>query len=168
MGNMTTIYIGAIIAFLGFLYLIMASTRVIKTMEKHSKTAIDNASSQHNVELDLSIESVSKVEDILKNLRTGNDLDINETAMLYGAYLGEVAINIDNAGIWVKDHPEMGNKSYAVKFPDKHFAFPLDWVKKYLSKADNESILYQFNAWKKSHDELLVKLALKNNVKQAK
>ncbi|MBL7005127.1 MAG: hypothetical protein ISR69_14005 [Gammaproteobacteria bacterium] len=145
---MTYVYIIIAILVLGFLYLMRLSGKVIDLMEENSKKAIIDAKENHGVELDLSTESLEKVNSIIQKLSDSDDINFQELSMIYGGYIGEVIRKLDKSGFWVKDHPEMGKDLYPVKFSNENYAFPVVWVDKHLSNGDEDNILHKYNSWK--------------------
>ena len=143
---MTYVYIIIGILILGFLFLMKSSGKIISQMEEYSKKAIADAKQNHNIDLDLSIESVKKVNEIIQKLHDSGNSNSTETSMMYGGYLGEVTRKINSRGFWVKDHPEMGNDIYPVKF-GKNYAFPVIWVKKHLASGEEDNVSHKFNVW---------------------
>lgn len=74
------------------------------------------------VELDYSVESVQRVEQLLGFLhteyqRTKNDDGLNGLALEFAAYVIKVIERNFSPGTWARDHPDFG--------PD---SFPIAWV----------------------------------------
>lgn len=149
---MTYVYITIGILVLGFIVLMVISGKLVSQMEERSKSAINDAKENHKTNLDLTVESIKKVNEIIQNLHDTKPSDIKGTSMLYGSYIGEVIRTVDSKGFWVKDVPGMGKDLYPIKFSNDNYAFPVVWVEKHLNSGEEENILHKFNTWKYAHE----------------
>jgi len=149
---MTYVYMIIFVIVLGFAYLMINSAKIISRMENYSKKAISEAREKHNIDLDLSLESLKTTNELIQKLHSSGTFDKEETPMLYGAYIGEVIRNQVAKGFWVKDHPDNGRNTYPVKFSKDLYAFPVIWVRKHLENGEQDNVLHKFNAFKNAHD----------------
>ncbi len=151
---MTYVYIIIAIIVLGFIYLMINSAKIIGRMENYSKKAISEAKEKHNIDLDLSLESLKNINEIIQKLHSSGTFDKDETPMLYGAYIGEVIRKQVGKSFWVTGHPDNGSNTYPVKFSKDLYAFPVVWVRKHLENGEQDNVLHKFSAFKIAHDRV--------------
>jgi hypothetical protein len=149
---MTYVYIAIGLLVIGFLYLVVFGGKAMKKMKAYSEKAILDANNNHNIQLDLSTDSLVEVNKIIQVLHERGGNDTQEISMMYGGYIGEVIIQMVTKGFWMQSHPEMGLNTYPVKTGNGNYAFPVVWVSKHLTNGEEDNILHKFNSWKFTHD----------------
>jgi len=150
---MIYIAIFIILIFLSLLYIFLKSVDISKKMSRLSNAAISDAKNNHNYNLDMSERSLEFVNLILQKLHNQNTGDTQNQSMMYGAYIGMVMLKLYNDGVWLKNHPSIGRKTYPVKFSNEQYALPVMWAREHLSYGEDNNILYKFISFKHSHKD---------------
>ena len=119
-----------------------------KAMGKQATRAVAQGR-RFNARLDYSAQSIQKLEELLSvmtQLRaTGKMSDklVEETSLVYGAYIGEV-VRRSKGGAWMRDHLQFGPSCFPFVTGGNQF-FPVTWCEKRIENgsADNVWLKYQ-------------------------
>ncbi len=98
--------------------------------------------------LDFSTRSVKHVETILAEIhrdykRSQDDSGLKGVAIEFGAYLIKVIESNFVAGIWERDHPEMGNGTLPYYWQDQTL-YPCMWCEKRIFDGPAENVWSKF------------------------
>ncbi len=102
------------------------------------------------VELDYSVESVQRVEELLGLLhteyqRTKNDDGLNGLALEFAAYLIKVIERNFARGTWARDHPDFGPDSFPYEWQGSEL-FPYAWCRKRIFDGPGDDVWAKFQA----------------------
>ena len=118
--------------------------RMIATMAEGAVTE----ARQQSVPLDYSADSIRFVEGLLGGFherhKSGkmSDADVNQQAMLYGSYVGEVIRRL-KGGEWARDHEQAGPHTYPLSY-DEHQSFPIMWCGKRMVNGPEDNVWHKF------------------------
>jgi hypothetical protein len=114
--------------------------------------AVNDASQQNHVELDYSIESIQRVDDVLGGLhkqyvKNASSVVVNGLATTYGAYLGEVIRRSEPGAKWKRDDPVGGEKSYPISWGGGH-SYPMAWCYRRIVNGSEDNVWAKYQALK--------------------
>ncbi len=118
--------------------------RMIATMAEGAVTE----AKQQSVLLDYSVDSIGLIEDLLGGFherhKSGemSDADVNQQAMLYGSYVGEVIRRV-KGGDWARDHEQAGPHTYPLSYGE-HQSFPIMWCRKRMMNGPEDNVWHKF------------------------
>ena len=140
-----------IVVILALLFIVFKNSNLSHQMTKLADEAVADAKINHSCSLDMTEASLESVNLILQKLHNKNTKNVKKIAMMYGAYIGKIVINLYNDGAWLKNHPSFGRNTYPIKFSNGHYALPVMWARDHLSNGEDSNILYRFISLKHSH-----------------
>jgi len=141
-----------VVVILALLFIVFKNSDLSRQMNKLADEAVTDAKINHSYSLDMTEASLESVNLILQKLHNKNTNDVKKLAMMYGAYIGKIVINLYNDGVWLKNHPSIGRNTYPIKFSNGHYALPIMWARDHLSNGEDNNILYRFISLKHSHE----------------
>lgn len=102
------------------------------------------------VELDYSVESVERVEELLGALhteyqRTKNDEGLNGLALEFAAYVIKVIERNFSLGTWTRDHPDFGPDSFPYEWQGSEL-FPYAWCQRRIFDGPGDDVWAKFHA----------------------
>lgn len=118
-------------------------------MQVVAKEAVRQAKNEYKVDLDLSADSIERVEEILtkmheghvKNPLAGKELSLR--SIRWGAYIGEVAKRV-RLGKWRRDSEKLGRNTMPLVFDSANEAFPCSWAYKRIADGPDDNVLLKF------------------------
>lgn len=121
-------------------------------IEFMANAAVEDAEKQDHVQLDYSVDSIKKVEEILGRMheqyvRDKSSLSVNALASMYGAYIGEVIRRSEPGSRWDRDHPVFGEKSYPLRWAARD-TFPMGWCYKRITEGDGDNVWVKYTVLK--------------------
>jgi hypothetical protein len=125
-------------------------------MQHYAAEAVDLARAEHDIELDYSVESIERVEEILAKLHEdGRSRDPTaETkglALAFGAYIGEAIKRSEPDADWEQDQPAAGERSFALHWRGDE-SFPINWCYKRLVEGPEDNVWHKYVALKGQRD----------------
>jgi hypothetical protein len=114
--------------------------------------AIKDARRQNHVELDYSVESIRRVDDVLASLhnqylKNAPSVSLNGQASSYGAYVGEVIRRSEPGAKWAIDDPVGGEKSYPIIWGGGH-SYPMAWCYRRIVNGPEDNVWVKYQALK--------------------
>jgi len=120
-------------------------------MASLSAQAVKRAGSSYGVTLDYSPDSVKEVEKILgakyemQKTHPVTEIEINDAADLWGAYVGEVMKRIHPAH-WVRDSEVAGKNAFPIVYEDRSGeSYPCTWVYHRLKNGAEDNVWIKFH-----------------------
>ncbi len=113
--------------------------------------AVDMAH-KDEVELDFSIDSIAKAEEMLSKLheqyRTRDNQDgMKGLALAYGAYVGEAIRRSEEDAYWAEDHEVTGPRSFPIHWQGGA-SFPVSWCYKRMKNGPEDNVWHKYQVLK--------------------
>jgi hypothetical protein len=114
--------------------------------------AVGDAAKHDAVELDYSVDSIRKVDDILGKLhdryvKDQSSVRVTPLAHIYGAYIGEAIRRSEPGSRWERDHPVGGEKSYPLHWRGGE-SFPMGWCYRRIVNGPEDDVWMKYVAIK--------------------
>lgn len=117
-----------------------------------SAEAIKDADTESHVHLDYTVESIKKVEGILRDLhalyaKDHSSVAVDALAMAYGAYVGEVIRKTEPDVTWEKSDSGNAEKSPTLIWAGWQ-SYPMAWCYRRIVNGDEDNIWVKYQALK--------------------
>ena len=114
-----------------------------------ANAAVEDAAKQDHIQLDYSVDSIRKVEDVLGRMheeyrKDPNSLSVTALANMYGAYIGEVIRRTEPDASWQRDHSVFGKKTYPLHWSSGD-SFPMAWCYKRITEGDGDNVWVKYS-----------------------
>jgi len=119
--------------------------------------ARDIARKSYHIELDHSLDSIKKVDEVLGKLhdeyvKNNSTPGLRGLGTAFGAYVGEVIRRHHPGTRWERDHPKMGEKTYPLHWEGGE-SFPMGWCYKRIINGEEDNIWHKYIVLKESRAE---------------
>jgi len=119
--------------------------------------AVKDAREQNHVELDYSVASIEKVEEVLAKLHDQYVQNPSSVApkglgSAYGAYVGEVIRKTEPGARWERDDPVGGEKSYPIIWRSRH-SYPMAWCYRRIVNGPEDNIWLKYRLLKEQRSQ---------------
>jgi len=118
--------------------------------------AVKDASENNHVNLDYSVESIKKVEQILGGLhdqyvKNPASVSVKGLGSAYGAYVGEVIRRSEPNAHWLRED-EMGEKTYPIVWgpTGQGHSYPMAWCVHRIENGAEDNVWFKYYALKNS------------------
>jgi hypothetical protein len=151
------LFIGALSILMGFFFWrskkqVKAAQPSFQTTEELiaylSEEARDIAKKSYAIDLDYTVESIKRVDEILGKLNLEYVKDNSKPGMrglasAFGAYVGEVIRRHHQGTTWKQDHPTVGEKTYPIHW-DGGESFPMAWCYKRIVNGEEDNVWHKY------------------------
>ncbi len=125
----------------------------LKVVQKELAENAVETGKAFNVDLDYSVESLYKVENILGAVhnelhlilkRRDGKASVRGISKNFGAYIIEVIERNLTPGWWEVDHPTFGKESFPYYLTDQEIVFPVGWCMNRIEGGPTENVWAKF------------------------
>lgn len=128
------------------------NTKEIKDIKELQKELTDLAlelARYYKMNLDFTVDSVRKVEEILSKIsedyhKTKNEEGINGMALEMAAYIVTVIEKNITVGKWKRDSEDFGKNTFPYDLGNEDIVFPYAWCLKRVHEGEGENIWLKF------------------------
>lgn len=127
----------------------MSEIKDIKELQKTLTNLALQIGTYYKIDLDYSIDSVKKVEEILAKVseeyqKTKNEEGLKGIALEFAAYIITVIEKNIESGKWERDSKEMGKETFPYKLSDGRDIFPYSWCLKRIYNGEGDNVWVKF------------------------
>jgi hypothetical protein len=114
--------------------------------------AVNDAQREDHINLDYSVDSINKVEEILGRLHgqyatDPSSISAKGLGSAYGAYIGEVIRRSEPGARWERDDAGGGEKSYPIIWQAGH-SYPMAWCYHRIVNGPEDNVWVKYRALK--------------------
>ena len=116
--------------------------------------AVKDAAKQDHIDLDYSVDSIKRVEEILGHLheqyvKDPSSISVKGLGSAYGAYIGEVIRRSEPDAKWERDDAVGGEKSYPIIWGPGHgHSYPMAWCYHRIVNGPEDNVWVKFQVLK--------------------
>jgi hypothetical protein len=116
--------------------------------------AVNDAAGKDRINLDYSVDSIKKVEEILgrlheQYLKDPSSISPKGLGSAYGAYIGEVIRRSEPGAKWERDDAVGGEKSYPIVWgPGRGHSYPMAWCYHRIVNGPEDNVWVKFRVLK--------------------